>query len=144
MHHDSTRGFTLIELLVVISIISLLSSVILASLNSARGKAHDAARRQGLVQMRNALELYRVENGRYPVHSGSYCMSGGVAEADALNGLSPGWADVACSNGNDYIKDTSASPVQITPKYISALPSDPTGTLSKWPSPWCVLGGYTV
>jgi len=36
------KGFTLIELLVVISVISLLSSVILASLRSARDKARTA------------------------------------------------------------------------------------------------------
>lgn len=40
------QGFTLIELLVVISIISLLSSVVLASLSSARDKARVAAGRQ--------------------------------------------------------------------------------------------------
>lgn len=40
------RGFTLIELLVVISIISLLASVVLASLNSARDKGRLAAGKQ--------------------------------------------------------------------------------------------------
>ena len=37
------RGFTLIELLVVVSIVGLLSSVVLASLNAVRGKAQIAA-----------------------------------------------------------------------------------------------------
>jgi len=64
--HHSERGFTLIELLVVIAIIGLLSSVVLASLNSARVKARDAKRISDLSQMRIALELYYDANGTYP------------------------------------------------------------------------------
>lgn len=41
--HDKQKGFTLIELLVVISIISLLSTIVLASLASAKEKAQIAA-----------------------------------------------------------------------------------------------------
>ena len=52
------RGFTLIELLVVIAIIGILSSVVLASLNSAREKGRDARRISDLKQLQLALELY--------------------------------------------------------------------------------------
>ena len=61
-----TRGFTLIELLVVIAIIGMLSSVVLASLNTARAKARDARRVSDLKQMQLALELYYDSNGSYP------------------------------------------------------------------------------
>lgn len=59
-------GFTLIELLVVISIISLLSSVILSSLNSARAKANDARAKSDFNQVQKALTLYYDKYGTYP------------------------------------------------------------------------------
>ena len=61
------KGFTLIELLVVIAIIGILSSVVLASLNSARQKSRDARRISEMKQIQNALELYYSNNGTYPV-----------------------------------------------------------------------------
>ncbi|MBV9159308.1 MAG: prepilin-type N-terminal cleavage/methylation domain-containing protein [Candidatus Kaiserbacteria bacterium] len=60
------RGFTLIELLVVIAIIGILSSVVLASLNSARKKGRDARRIADIKQLQLALELYYDANGAYP------------------------------------------------------------------------------
>jgi len=67
MKIKNKKGFTLIELLVVVSIISLLASVVLASLNTARAKARDARRLQDLKQIQLALELYKDKCGSYIV-----------------------------------------------------------------------------
>lgn len=52
------KGFTLIELLVVIAIIGILSSIVLASLSSARTKGEDAAIQSTLSNMRAQAELF--------------------------------------------------------------------------------------
>jgi len=62
VRQGSLRGFTLIELLVVIAIIGILSSVVLASLNTARNKGADAAIKSNLSQARAEAELHYDSN----------------------------------------------------------------------------------
>jgi len=66
------KGFTLIELLVVISIISLLSTIVLASLNTARDKAKVAVFVSEVKQFQLALELYKSKTGSYPYEGLDY------------------------------------------------------------------------
>ncbi|MBI5134279.1 MAG: type II secretion system protein [Candidatus Taylorbacteria bacterium] len=54
---NKNKGFTLIELLVVIAIIGILSSVVLASLNTARAKGANAAVKANLNNIRAQAEL---------------------------------------------------------------------------------------
>lgn len=84
MNTSKTRGFTLIELLVVIAIIGMLSSVILASLSSARSKSRDARRLSDVKQLQTALELYYASNNSYPISSWTYSTGWSTAFQTAM------------------------------------------------------------
>ena len=62
---NKTTGFTLIELLVVIAIIGILSSVVIASLNSAREKGKVATIKSTLKQLYNQAAINQVTKGSF-------------------------------------------------------------------------------
>jgi len=100
MNHKTIKkaGFTLIELLVVIAIIALLSSIVLASLSSARQSGLNANLQEEVHQVQLALELYYQSNNGYPSLasqpttstglSGYYgiCAYGGICNAGPIIG----------------------------------------------------------
>ena len=94
-------GFTLIELLVVIAIIGVLSSVVLASLNTARSKSRDAKRMAEIRQLQIALDFYYDSNGYYP---------------------ESGWL---YSYNASWLNNTNVLGVALNP-YLPTLPIDPT------------------
>lgn len=63
---ERSQGFTLIELLVAIAIMSLLFSIVLASVQNVRRRGRDSERIQTLNSFQTALELYHNDYGRYP------------------------------------------------------------------------------
>lgn len=105
------KGFTLIELLVVVAIIGILSSVVLASLNTARAKGRDAKRLSEIHQLQNALELYYNDNGYYPVFCGGSSYS-------SIPG--PGWSTLLSSS------------------YIGSMPIDPSNAVGSYGYYYCV------
>ncbi len=84
-----SRGFTLIELLVVIAIIGILSSVVLASLNTARTKGSDAARMEDVKSLKTAMEMYYNDNNGYPTSAGSSNGDVGLSDATLVSKLVP-------------------------------------------------------
>jgi type II secretion system protein G len=103
---NKIKGFTLIELLVVIAIIGLLSSVVLASLQTARAKARNANRFSDLVQVETALTGYFSDNGSYPSTGGGWW--------SACDG-----SHTAKSSNNPYIPGLSI--------WFQTIPTDPNG-----------------
>ena len=102
------KGFTLIELLVVISIVGLLSSVVLASLNSARQKARFAKKQAELAQLLSAVRTYYLDKDAMPVNAN----------------LSAGW----CVPGINY-SGTVCLQELIDSGYFSVLPISPDSSL---------------
>jgi general secretion pathway protein G len=61
-----SRGFTLIELMVVLAVLALLVSYVAPRYFSVVSKAEEAALRHNLFQMRDAIDKFYSDRGRYP------------------------------------------------------------------------------
>ena len=79
----------MIELLVVIAIIGILSSVVLASLNSARAKGADAAIKANLANMRAEAEIYYDGAGNSSYGPSTNSCTVGMFQSDATQGGDP-------------------------------------------------------
>ena len=137
------KGFTLIELLVVIAIIGLLSSVVLASLNTARNKGADAAIKQNLAGIRPQAEIFYDTAGSYgtaqPVGAcplvaavgGSAGAGTLFADATVANQLTA--AAKVLANGNDMTAASCVSSAGAAGAWAVSVPLKSVGTNS-----WCV------
>lgn len=107
----------MIELLVVISVIGILSSFVVTSLNSARAKARDALRKADMSQLRTALDLYYDDHARYPICNHWENDSPFGATADAIGS--------GCYTGQ--LKSALTSGLR---PYLAGMPKDPSNELN--------------
>lgn len=103
-------GFTLIELLVVIAIIAILAVLIIIRITTGIKDARDSRRKSDIAQLQEALEMYYLKNGEYP-------LSGGATYPNS------GW-----SNSSDSSWDT----LQNELKDYTNLPKDPIDESGGW------------
>lgn len=92
----SDYGFSLIELLIVVSILAIIITMGFTSYQATQRNARDSRRRTDLEKVRQALELYRTDNGFYP--------NAGVGS----------WIDLTETNLG-----------VLTPDFINEIPTDP-------------------
>jgi len=102
------KGFTLIELLVVIGILGILLAIVLIAINPARqfAQADNTKRSSDTSALLNAIHQFAADNK-------------GVLPAGIPIGAYPADSVAISNTGADICAD-------ISPTYISLLPSDPT------------------
>ncbi|PKB87495.1 type II secretion system protein GspG [Ewingella americana] len=69
MEHSASekqRGFTLLEIMVVIVILGVLASLVIPSLMGNKDRADRQKAVSDLVTLENALDMYKLDNSRYP------------------------------------------------------------------------------
>src|SRR6202051_1932585 len=79
------RGFTLVEILVVITIIGLIMGLVGPRVVNYLGESKVKAARIQIESFASALDLYYLDNGRYPISSE------GLTALVQRNGNSPSW-----------------------------------------------------
>lgn len=118
---QSTTGFTLIELLIVISIIGILSSLLFVNFSGARERARDTKRKTDLNVVKNALQLYYNDFGKFPTAGAGSTIAGcGAVGTSVCSWTNANVAGSAFSAGN---------PLNI---YMGVLPGDPQSPTTQY------------
>ncbi len=119
----AVRGFTLVELLVVIAIIGVLSTVVLASLSTARTKGSDAAIQSDLQTIQTQAELFYYSHGNsygtqnFVSGSASSCNAAGSMFADPTIARALANADSANGAGNDVDCEANGSSYTVAAEF---------------------------
>lgn len=133
------KGFTLIELLVVIAIIGILSAVVLAALNDARGRASDTAIKSQLSNIRAEAEMY-YDNNALGGYTG-LCTSPGFQKLYVASINNARWGGVSngvpATNNNNYACSANNLGYAVSVRLLNSTASSGSYDF------WCVDGDGT-
>lgn len=91
-----TRGFTLIELIVVMAIVALLASIVAPRYFASLAKSRETALLQSLTTMRDAIDQYAADKGRYPESLQELAVARYIRDVpeDPLTGRRDSWVEL--------------------------------------------------
>jgi prepilin-type N-terminal cleavage/methylation domain-containing protein len=120
-------GFTLLEILLVIGIIAILAGIVIVAINPSKQLAtvRNTQRKSDIKQVANAITQFYIDKSYYPASTTlstttlkEICNTGSVsATTTAVTGVT--CASLGLINLSELV-----------PTYITAIPTDPTGTSS--------------
>jgi len=102
------KGFTLVELLIVIVVIGILASISIVAYNGAQQRARDSVRQNDISEIAKGLELYYLDNHKYPT-------SGGTSSTTS------GWSTTADNSWDAFV-------TALKPHMDNNVPLDPVST----------------
>jgi general secretion pathway protein G len=106
MHKRRMSGFTLVELVVVILVLGILAAVAAPKLFDTAGDARNNGTKQSLAVVRDAIELYRAQEGAYPAAAATL----DTALKDYLRGPFPS-PEVGANKGNTQVEESAENPI---------------------------------
>lgn len=135
-------GFTLLEILVSVSIIAVLTSILYLSFDDARNSSANKAMMTEFKEVQLALELYKAQNGSYPLpETTGTCGSGAliITSTDStctlpfITGLVPGFIA-----GLPAINESNNNNCEIS------YSTDSTGAWYKLTADECIAGNQNL
>lgn len=81
-----SHGFTIVELLIVVVVIAILAAISIVAYSGVSNSANDSTVKSDLTNFAKAIQMYKVENGHYPV-AGSFAIAHGGFNSSTMSNI---------------------------------------------------------